>query len=1171
MDHLEHLGGSIDGHQDMSKAVLRTTLQSTDSGSLHFITSTGMSHAGREQEYIESTLLGTDLLSSQLPTNLLNDYINSVSSSTTSSIGMQSALMEHHYRPFGTSTEELHSLTSETSKEAANTKDIPGFSTLSSYDKMMHIGQSSSPISNGLGQIGGTIDSYVHFPLHATSSGGDGFDVMANALATVTTHQQQQGEHQQQHHHHHYSLPHATSSHLHLQHQAQGHLLHHQSIVELSNGQLGHSDVPSSSSMGTLLPSVDVTLKAYSHNSSLLPIVSSAPLSSDVHSSSTMAINTMSLNESSKRFFSCATLPSLLPHNQRTIFTVAADSLAASKSVAASIMECESRTHDDDMAECAASIESVSCAQLGNINLPHKKRLAKKMTDTKDTFCGDVSEMDQSLMLANIQLSHRDATVTGVGSFEPTSKSNYGPSSSLHPGNNGKGNTPKAQQSPSATQHPGNSFSCQLCGKVIQDQRMFFNHLKEHYEPSLTPVNGNNTVDANRNATAMKVIALSTQGALDGKKAKPKLPRVKYTKKLKNDRTMKQGQATEEQNPAQNSDAKALLSTSTSSSASCAKTVESLLQHQALNDAMIVLECSENGGEFSETEDMLEGIRNVVQKVQETVDTDTTEELCIANSADWFPNQANDANNGSAVAAGSTPTTAMQQPEKCGHHMALSGESLDSHEIHIPSGGDNFLLLLSKAQFNDAELLQTESADTTLLKPLDAATCEQLTNSSSLNGSSRNETYVPGLPSAEAQNLQQLQPLHSTPFPLLSTVDALAESRAVSFQSNDSLNPLTSILLSSNTISKLSVASFAPSHCGQISDLRKTRLLKREQKSDEDDDYEPEAEEEEEEEENGKETSQYNEMQIIDLGASGVEPLNGESTGARNEPPIDDDYQCSDDEGAAASEEHFAPQVQGNEEEEEEEEEMCSNDKERRRATDAGSNAKVYKYLCPIEECGRWFKSKTAFSYHHLQHTGERPYQCQTCQKCFFTCSALKVHERLHSGEKPYKCEECGHHFRQWGDLKYHKISKHSNEKSHKCEFCGKEFARRYSLVLHRRIHTNEKNFVCEYCNKAFRASTYLQAHRMIHTGEKPHQCSLCDKKFRCHGDLNRHQKTHSRPGKGGGTASKQVDEDEDGSSTVELAGSGAGKLPSTPVDAKTRSLKRKTIAQKNNNSIVIV
>uniref|UniRef100_A0A182UIH6 C2H2-type domain-containing protein n=1 Tax=Anopheles melas TaxID=34690 RepID=A0A182UIH6_9DIPT len=836
MDHLEHLGGSIDGHQDMSKAVLRTTLQSTDSGSLHFITSTGMSHAGREQEYIESTLLGTDLLSSQLPTNLLNDYINSVSSSTTSSIGIQSALMEHHYRPFGTSTEELHSLTSETSKEAADTKDIPGFSTLSSYDKMMHIGQSSSPISNGLGQIGGTIDSYVHFPLHATSSGGDGFDV-----------------------------------------------------------------------------------------------------------------------------------------------------------------------------------------------------------------------------------------------------------------------------------------------------------------------------------------------ALDGKKAKPKLPRVKHTKKLKNDRTMKQGQAAEEQNPAQNSDAKALLSTSTSSSASCAKTVDSLLQHQALNDAMIVLECSENGGEFSETEDMLEGIRNVVQKVQETVDTDTTEELCVASSADWFPNQADGANNGSAVAAGSTATTAMQQPEKGALHMALSGESLDSHEIHIPSGGDNFLLLLSKAQFNDAELLQTESADSTLLKPLDAASCEQLTNSSSLNGSSRNETYVPGLPSAEAQNLQQLQPLHSTPFPLLSTVDALAESRAVSFQSTDSLNPLTSILLSSNTISKLSVASFASSHCGQISDLRKTRLLKREQKSDEDDDYEPEPEEEEEEE-NSEETSQYNEMQIIDLGASGVEPLNVESTGARNEPPIDDDYQCSDDEGAAASEEHFASQVQGNEDEvEEEEEEMCSNDKERRTAADAGSNAKVYKYLCPIEECGRWFKSKTAFSYHHLQHTGERPYQCQTCQKCFFTCSALKVHERLHSGEKPYKCEECGHHFRQWGDLKYHKISKHSNEKSHKCEFCGKEFARRYSLVLHRRIHTNEKNFVCEYCNKAFRASTYLQAHRMIHTGEKPHQCSLCDKKFRCHGDLNRHQKTHSRPGKGGGTASKQGDEDEDGSSTVELAGGGAGKLPSTPVDAKARSLKRKTIAQKNNNSIVIV
>lgn len=91
---------------------------------------------------------------------------------------------------------------------------------------------------------------------------------------------------------------------------------------------------------------------------------------------------------------------------------------------------------------------------------------------------------------------------------------------------------------------------------------------------------------------------------------------------------------------------------------------------------------------------------------------------------------------------------------------------------------------------------------------------------------------------------------------------------------------------------------------------------------------------------------------------------------------------------------------------------------------------------------------------------------------------------RLHSGDKPYKCEFCGRHFRQWGDLKYHCISIHSEEKNYQCEYCGKDFARKYSLIVHRRIHTGEKNYKCEFCGKSFRASSYLQNHRRIHTGK---------------------------------------------------------------------------------------
>lgn len=134
-------------------------------------------------------------------------------------------------------------------------------------------------------------------------------------------------------------------------------------------------------------------------------------------------------------------------------------------------------------------------------------------------------------------------------------------------------------------------------------------------------------------------------------------------------------------------------------------------------------------------------------------------------------------------------------------------------------------------------------------------------------------------------------------------------------------------------------------------------------------------------------------------------------------------------------------------------------------------------------QCDKVFNSSNAFKYHELSHTGERPHQCDICGKSFFAQSALKVHMRLHSGAKPYECEICKRAFRQWGDLKYHTISIHTNERNFQCEFCGKAFARRYSLVIHRRIHTSERNYKCEFCPKSFRASSYLQNHRKVHTG----------------------------------------------------------------------------------------
>ncbi|XP_058807086.1 GDNF-inducible zinc finger protein 1-like [Phymastichus coffea] len=164
---------------------------------------------------------------------------------------------------------------------------------------------------------------------------------------------------------------------------------------------------------------------------------------------------------------------------------------------------------------------------------------------------------------------------------------------------------------------------------------------------------------------------------------------------------------------------------------------------------------------------------------------------------------------------------------------------------------------------------------------------------------------------------------------------------------------------------------------------------------------------------------------------------------------------------------------------------------------------------CP--QCDRSFHHKNSLVYHMRSHSGERPHQCEICGKSFFAGSALKVHKRLHSGDKPYKCDVCGRSFRQWGDLKYHSTSLHSEQRQFQCEYCGKDFARKYSLIVHRRIHTGEKNYKCEFCNKTFRASSYLQNHRKIHTGEKPHRCDVCGKPFRVRSDMKRHLLTHSR------------------------------------------------------------
>ncbi|KAF9189501.1 zinc-finger protein, partial [Haplosporangium sp. Z 11] len=74
------------------------------------------------------------------------------------------------------------------------------------------------------------------------------------------------------------------------------------------------------------------------------------------------------------------------------------------------------------------------------------------------------------------------------------------------------------------------------------------------------------------------------------------------------------------------------------------------------------------------------------------------------------------------------------------------------------------------------------------------------------------------------------------------------------------------------------------------------------------------------------------------------------------------------------------------------------------------------EYICEWTNCdrrGRGFGQRQKAMRHIQTHTGDKPFQCQVCQKRFSEANIMAQHMRTHTGEKPYKCTEpgCGRQF----------------------------------------------------------------------------------------------------------------------------------------------------------------
>uniref|UniRef100_A0A0A1WDL1 Zinc finger and SCAN domain-containing protein 12 n=1 Tax=Zeugodacus cucurbitae TaxID=28588 RepID=A0A0A1WDL1_ZEUCU len=144
---------------------------------------------------------------------------------------------------------------------------------------------------------------------------------------------------------------------------------------------------------------------------------------------------------------------------------------------------------------------------------------------------------------------------------------------------------------------------------------------------------------------------------------------------------------------------------------------------------------------------------------------------------------------------------------------------------------------------------------------------------------------------------------------------------------------------------------------------------------------------------------------------------------------------------------------------------------------------KTYKRgICP--HCGRSF-AQASLVIHIRRHTGEKPYQCDECQKGFPRRQDLVVHKRQHTGERPHVCTVCGKSFTRPNKLSRH-MRIHTGLRPYKCSECHKSFTQSNDLRIHMRRHTGEKPYKCNICNEAFISGTALKAHRMANNHAAP-------------------------------------------------------------------------------------